>query len=73
MDLDRLLPKDHSGCGGRIDFEDESKVELVYKGRHTYFKPVKEAQINVLCKWEQAFHVYATVYTQANPEHSGEI
>ena len=73
VDLERLLPKDRGGCGGKIDFEDESKVELVSKCGHTYFKPIKESQINGLHKWEQAFRVYAAVYTESNPHRCGEI
>ena len=67
------MPKDAGGCGGQIQFEDENKVELVSKGGHTNFKLVKEAQINGLRKWEQAFRIHAAIYTETNPERSGEI
>ena len=30
-------------------------------------------QITGLWKWEQAFRVYAAIYTESNPERSGEI
>ena len=73
MDLEKLLPKDPNGGGGNISMTDESKVELVTKGRHTYFKPIKESHINGLRKWEQAFRVYAAIYTQANPTRATEI
>ena len=73
IDFEKLLPKDKGGGGGNIASADESKVELVSKDGHTYFKPVKECQINGLRRWEQAFHVYAAIYTEANPERSGEI
>ena len=73
VDLEWLLPKDPAGGGGNIDLQDENKVEIVAKGRHTYFKPVRDSQINGLRKWEQAFRVYAAIYTQANPERAGEI
>ena len=33
----------------------------------------KDARINNIYKWDQAFRVYATIYTQANPERSSEI
>ena len=71
VDLEKLLLKDPSG--GAININDESKVELVSKDGHTYFRPVKESQINGLRKWEQAFRVYATVYSQANPERVVEV
>ena len=51
----------------------ESKVELVTQGGHTYFKPIKDTQIHGLRKWEQAFRVYAAIYTDANPERSSEV
>ena len=73
IELDRLLPKHPSGAGGSYNQYDENKVELVSRGGHTYFKPIKETQINGLRKWEQAFRVYAAIYTQANPEKAGEI
>ena len=73
IDLERLLSKEK--CGGNVTATnyEESKVELVSRGGHTFFKPVKENQITGLRKWEQAFRVYAAVYTDANPERSGEI
>ena len=73
IELDRLLPKDPSGARGSYNQYDENKVELVSRGGNTYFKPIKETQINGLRKWEQAFRVYAAIYTQANPEKAGEI
>ena len=75
VDLERLLPKDKLGSGGNIAYESESKVGLVSHVGHTYFKPVRDrdAQITGLRKWEQAFRVYAAIYTEANPERSGEI
>ena len=75
VDLERLLPKDKLCSGGNIAYESESKVELVSHAGHTYFKPVRDrdAQITGLRKWEQAFRVYAAIYTVANPERSGEI
>ena len=66
VDLDKLMPRDNGG--GNVTFDDESKVELVSKGGHTYFKPVKQTQITGLRRWEQAFRVYAAIYTEANPE-----
>ena len=50
VDLDKLIPRDNRG--GNVTFDDESKVELVSKGGHTYFKPVKQTQITGLRRWE---------------------
>ena len=73
VDLEKLLPKDHSTFGSIASNNNESKVELVSRDGHTYFKPVRELQINGLWKREQAFRVYAAIYTEANPARSGEI
>ena len=72
IDLEQLLPKSRSAIGLATQSE-ENKVELVSSGGHTFFKPVRESQITGLCKWEQAFRVYAAIYTDHNPERSGEI
>ena len=71
VDLEKLIPKDK--CGGLITDNSDGKVELVSTGGHTFFKPVRECQINGLRKWEQAFRVYAAIYMESNPERSGEI
>ena len=45
-------------------------VELVVQDGRTYFIPSKDKdlqKINCFAKWEQAFRVYASIYTQANP------
>ena len=42
-------------------------------GGHTYFHPVKDTQIMGLRKWEQAFRVYAAIYTECNPRRATEI
>ena len=67
--LEQLLPRDKGGSGGYMETTNEdSRVELVSHGGHTYFKPVKESQIHGLHKWEQAFRVYVAIYTNVNPE-----
>ena len=50
-------------------------MELVSKNGLTYFVPLQDrnAQINGLCKWEQAFRVYAAIYSQAQPHRASEI
>ena len=73
VDLERLFPKDRNAVGSLAMNPNESKVELVSRDGHTYFKPIKESSINGLRQWEQAFRIYAAIYTNANPERSGEI
>ena len=69
VELEKLLVKN----GNNIT--DESKIELVSRGGSTYFAPVhdKEQRISGIRKWEQAFCIYAAIYTRANPERASEI
>ena len=70
MDLERLLPKTHFRNG----IINENKMDLVYRDSHSYFVPaVSDNKITGIRKWEQAFRVYATVYSQANPLRAAEI
>ena len=69
MDLEKLLPKSKNA---KV-FHD-NKMELIYKDRHSYFVPVQgDSKINGVRKWEQAFRVYATIYSQYNPTRAAEI
>ena len=74
VDLEKLLPKGKTFSGGHVGSNhDESKIELVSRNGQTYFKLVNESQINGIRKWEQAFRIYAAIYTEANPHRSVEI
>ena len=70
MDLEKLLPKDPTR-----KLTDESRMELVNREGATFFIPAgdREAKINNVRRWEQAFRVYATIYSRANPHRSAEI
>ena len=50
-------------------------LELVTREGMTYFAPAQDrtTKITGLRKWEQAFRVYAAIYTQKHPEHASEI
>ena len=68
VDLDKLLPKE------RYDSRQEGRVDLVHKDGQTYFRAhEKDNKITGIRKWEQAFRVYAAVYSMANPQRAGEI
>ena len=58
-----------------VHANEERCVQLVQRDGETYFAPVtdKDSHIGGIRKWEQAFHVYAAVYCQANPGRSSEI
>ena len=48
VDLEQLLPRDKNASG--LSANEESRVELVTTGGQTYFKLVKNLQINGLRK-----------------------
>ena len=71
VELEKLLPKDPTRR-----MIDESRMELVNRDGATYFVPMasdNDQRISNIRKWEQAFRVYATVHTRANPSRAGEI
>ena len=51
----------------------EGRLDIVSKDGQTFFLPVKENKINNVRCWEQAFRVYAVIYSSANPKRSAEI
>ena len=71
VELEKLLPKDLT----RRTTRDESRMELVHSNGATYFVPAmdKDRKISNVHRWEQAFWVYATIYTKANPHRAAEI
>ena len=67
VELDRLLPKTHN-------VRSENKLDLVLHDGQSFFVPVQsESKINGVRKWEQAFRIYAAIYSQANPMRAAEI
>ena len=73
VDLDKLIPKE-KGVGGN-PFQEEGAMELVSRDGHTFFMPARssEAKITSLKCWDQAFRIYAAIYTEANPIRATEI
>ena len=68
VELEKLLPADKRKC------TDENLVELVNKSGNTFFRPASNNQkITNVRRWEQAFRVYAAIYSSANPSRSAEI
>ena len=73
VDLERLMPKNKPGIsqlGG-----DGSRMEWVTKDGMTFLAPVQEKEFKItgIRRWEQAFRVYAAIYTKANPHRASEI
>ena len=78
IDLDRLLPKDKfsSGLRGGHDDLNRQLFQLITQGSNSYMNPPEPRgsnRINTLKKWDQAFRVFAAIYTQANPSRASEI
>ena len=69
VDLEKLLLR-MKGPKGQ-----ENKLDLVYKDGQSYFIPSQGAEnwITGVHKWEQAFRIYAAIYSQANPMRAAEI
>ena len=50
------------------------RMELVNRGGETFIMPVDSGtKITNVRLWEQAFCIYAAIYSQANPHRSSEI
>ena len=74
IELDRLLPKSRNQI---MNPSNGSKFELIRKDGATFRLPEggngKDVKITGVRKWEQAFCVYAAVYSEVNPHRSAEI
>ena len=76
IDLERLLPKDRSmGAKNNGDELNKQLFQLITQGTNGYLEPPipRTGKINNIEKWDQAFRVYAAIYTRANPERSSEM
>ena len=75
IELERLLPKDRSSLNNKSDDLNRQLFQLITQGTNSYVdQPTpKTGKINNIRKWDQAFRVYAAIYTQANPDRSSEI
>ena len=70
VDLEKLLPKDRMSMRG----SDQQTLTLVNRDGNTFFVPSEHSnRITNVRRWEQAFRVYAAVYSNANPSRSAEI
>ena len=67
IELEKLMPKTRSftQC-----FSEENKMKLVNREGSSYWVPEK---IGSLKKWDQAFRIYAAIYSRANPIRAYEI
>ena len=72
IDLERLLPKDK--VAGRVT-ADDSIFKFGVKEGHPFVTPASEPTMKIsnVKRWEQAFRVYAAIYTEANPSRASEV
>ena len=76
IDLEKLLPKDRLGTmlGGTVN-DEHSLFRFGLKEGQPFVAPATDSnqKISNLRKWEQAFRVYAALYSQSNPSRASEI
>ena len=56
--------------------EEDGRLELIYKQDAAYWLPAVNqnySEINSFARWEQAFRVFADIYTRANPGRVPEL
>ena len=72
IDLDKLLPID-KGAGG-VSMAQDNRLGLVYEDGEAFLAPAKKVnKINSFRKWDMAFRVYSTIFTEANPHRASEL
>ena len=71
VELEKLLTKNKPFTKAGSD----SRMGLFTKDGLTYFAPTIEKDIKItnVRRWEQAFRVYAAIYSKANPSRASEI
>ena len=71
IELEHLLPRERSGSKFGDDLN-KQLFQLITQGTNNFIEPPapKAGKINSVRKWDQAFRVYAAIYTHANPERS---
>ena len=71
VELEKLLNKDKFRNSGGFG----QRMELVSRGGETFIMPAadRESKITNVRHWEQAFRIYAAIYSQANPSRAAEI
>ena len=70
VEMDDIVPKK---CNSSQQIEGEQFIE--YREGHTYWAQKKDSahKVDGIKKWNLAFRVYATIYSQANPHRASEM
>ena len=68
VELEKMLMHD------RHRVREEQRLEFFNKDLQTYLAPSnRENRITNVQKWEQAFRVYAAIYSNANPQRAADL
>ena len=70
VELEKLLVRDRFRRRN-----EEDKLEFYHRDGHTFLAPVQDRSntITNVRRWEQAFRVYAAIFSKANPHRAAEI
>ena len=72
VELERLLPNDRAAGG--MSMNQENRLGLVHEGGEMFLAPAKKLnRINSVRRWDDAFRIYATIFTQSNPDRASEL
>ena len=71
VELEKLLVKERPFSRHSA----EGRMGLYTKNGLTYFAPVEERDLKItnVRRWEQAFRIYAALYSKAHPSRASEI
>ena len=73
VDLEKLLPKERS-AGGGFSMNEDNRIRLCQEEGETFLAPVRTTpKIGSIRKWDSAFRIYTTIFSQANPERASEL
>ena len=70
VELEKLLPR---GKSFSQRFSDDNRMQLINRDQASFWVPIEKEKVNSLQKWDQAFRIYAAVYSKANPHRAHEI
>ena len=69
VELEKLLPRTHAQV-----VSDDQKMHFVNWDGASFWVPAeRESRITGIRKWDQAFRIYAAIYSKHNPNRSAEI
>ena len=70
VDFARLIPRDS------VSMEADKRLEIVSRNGQTFFQPMVKREgvgINNIFRWDQAFRVYCTLYTEIHHHRAPEM